>query len=134
MTLQMECTKLREAAAASAAAAPPSLPLPVSSLPGLSSPAAEASSPEQVLLRDGAHTTSAGMTALQVHGWVGPCRTGLGLGVVVDAVHDSEGNSSRLGPSAPHRVLRWTLILLLCQPECSTMLIAGYTAMVVDRR
>ena len=37
---------------------------------GMVGAAQEASSPEQVLLRDGAHNSSAGMTALQVHGGV----------------------------------------------------------------
>ena len=68
---------LREAAAASAAAASTSALLPVSGKAGFgeTGPATvlppEASSPEQVLLRDGAHTSSAGMTALQVHGCTG---------------------------------------------------------------
>ena len=69
---QGELEVLRGAAVAAAAKA--SVPLPVSTSLGSSpvaarAPAAEASSPEQVLLRDGAQTSSASMTALQVHAW-----------------------------------------------------------------
>ena len=68
---QTEAETLRGAAAASAAAAQASeTSFPVSVATREIGPAvpAEASSPEQVLLRDAPHTTSAGMTALQVHG------------------------------------------------------------------